>query len=239
MTGADRARRATASRPTGAPTKAQLAAYRVVRNAAVAFSRAFWRLRVEGLEHVPAEGPFVLAPVHRSNVDTFLVAAVTRRRLRYMGKESLFRRRFWAWLFGALGAFPVRRGTADREALARCVEVLRGGEPLVVYPEGTRRTGPEVVELFDGAAHLAARTGVPIVPVGIAGSEEAMPLRARLPRRAHVRLVVGPPLPAPATEGARASRRAVRELTARLRDELQRLLDAARAGDPAPSPPPP
>ena len=219
----------------GPPTRAQLAAYALVRNASVAFARVFWRLSVEGLEHVPAAGPFVLAPVHRSNVDTFLVAAVTRRRLRYMGKDSLFRRRFWGWLFGALGAFPVHRGTADREALNRCVEVLRGGEPLVVYPEGTRRTGPAVADLYDGAAYLAARTGAPVVPVGIGGSDAAMPVSARLPRPGRVHLVVGPPLAAPTAEGGRAGRKAVRDLTASLAAELQRLYDAARAAAEGPA----
>lgn len=210
--------------------RAQLLLYRVCRDALVGLCRAFWRLRVDGAGHLP-EGPFVLAPVHRSNIDTPLVAAVTRRRLRYMGKDAMWRYRLPGWLFSALGAFPVRRGTADRAALRRCLEVLAEGEPLVVFPEGGRRSGPVVGELSEGAAYLAVRAGVPVVPVGIGGSEGAMPRGSWRPRRVRVHVVVGPPLRPEATAG-RASRRAVRELTDRLRAELQRLFDEAteRAG---------
>ncbi|HEX2064706.1 MAG TPA: lysophospholipid acyltransferase family protein [Acidimicrobiales bacterium] len=209
--------------------RAQLLFYRVVRNTLVAFDRVFWRLTVEGKEHVP-EGPFILAPVHRSNADTPLVCAVTKRRLRYMGKETVWKYRIPGWILTALGGFPVRRGSADREALRRCVAVLEGGEPLVLFPEGTRRSGPKIQPLYEGAAYLSLRTGVPIVPVGIGGSERAMPKGAKLLRPVKVQIVVGEPLyPSPPGEGKRTSRRAVQELTDRLADELQRLFDDARA----------
>lgn len=209
--------------------RGQLLFYRVVRNLLVAFCRLYWRETVEGTERVP-DGAFVLAPVHRSNIDTPLVAAVTKRRLRYMGKEEVWKYRLPAWVLTALGGFPVRRGVADRDALRRCVEVLRGGEPLVVFPEGTRQSGPLVQPLYEGAAYLATRTGVPIVPVGIGGSERAMPKGSRVLRPVKVHLVVGEPLRPATGEGqGRASRRAVHELTERLRAELQRLFDEARA----------
>ena len=207
----------------------QLLLYRVCRNALVGFSLLYWHLRVRGREHIPA-GPFVLAPVHRSNIDTPLVAAVTTRRLRYMGKDSMWKLRAPGWLFTALGAFPVKRGTADRAALRRCLEVLEAGEPLVVYPEGGRRSGPVVGEINDGAAYLALRAGVPLVPVGIGGSERAMTKGSKVLRPVRCTVVVGPPIhPEPAGPGTRAPRRAVRELTERLRAELQRLFDEAQA----------
>lgn len=209
--------------------RADLLFYRVVRTLVVVFDRLFWRVSVEGREHVP-DGPFVLAPVHRSNVDTPLVAAVTARRLRYMGKDAMWRYRPAAWLFTALGGFPVRRGTVDREALRRCVAVIEGGEPLVVFPEGGRQSGPTVRPLFEGAAYVAIRTGVPVLPVGVGGSERAMPKGSRWLRPVKVHLVVGPPLwPPPAGPSGRVSRRDVRELTDRLHRELQRLFDAAQA----------
>jgi 1-acyl-sn-glycerol-3-phosphate acyltransferase len=209
-------------------SRPQLVWYAFVRAVVVAFCRLFWRLRVEGAEHVPTTGPFILAPVHRSNVDTPLVAAVTRRPLRYMGKDAMWKYRFSAWFFTSLGGFPVHRGTADREALRACMEVLAGGEALVMFPEGTRQTGALVAELFDGPAYVALRTGAPIVPVGIGGSERAMPRHARMIRPVPVRIVVGPPLPIPSpATGSRAPRRAVRELTERLRKELQVLYDEA------------
>jgi 1-acyl-sn-glycerol-3-phosphate acyltransferase len=114
--------------------------------------------------------------------------------------------------------------------MRRCVEILAGGEPLVIFPEGTRRSGPVVVELHEGAAYLATRMGVPIVPVGIGGSERAMPKGARVPRPAKIHLVIGEPI-TPVWEAAegRAPRRAVRELAGRLQNELQRLFDQAQA----------
>jgi 1-acyl-sn-glycerol-3-phosphate acyltransferase len=204
--------------------------YAFVRALIVGFSKAFWRLRVEGAEHIPTTGPFILSPVHRSNIDTPLVSAVTRRELRYMGKDAMWKYGWSAWFFTSLGGFPVHRGTADREALKKCVAVLEGGEPLVLFPEGTRRSGPVVDEVFDGAAYVALRTGAPIVPVGIGGSERAMPKGARVLRPVKLRLVIGEPLHPPVTVGgARTPRRAVRELTAELRKRLQDLFDEAQA----------
>jgi 1-acyl-sn-glycerol-3-phosphate acyltransferase len=209
-------------------SRVQRAWYAFVRALIFGFSKVFWRLRLEGTEHIPAEGPFILSPVHRSNIDTPLVSAVTRRELRYMGKDTMWKYGWSAWFFTSLGGFPVHRGTADREALKKCVAVLEGGEPLVLFPEGTRRSGPVVDEVFDGAAYVALRTGAPIVPVGIGGSERAMPKGARFLRPVKLRMVVGEPLHPPVTEGGtRAPRRAVRELTKELKGRLQVLFDEA------------
>ena len=118
--------------------RASRIAYFVVRAVVVGFTRIWTRLTIEGREHLPATGPFVLAPVHRSNMDTPLAACLTRRRLRFMGKDSLWKKRPAGWMLSTLGGFPVSRGTADREALKRCIEVLKSGEPLVLFPEGER-----------------------------------------------------------------------------------------------------
>jgi 1-acyl-sn-glycerol-3-phosphate acyltransferase len=207
----------------------KLFAYRIVCGLVVGFCKLFWRVTFEGTEHVPRDEPFVLAPVHRSNVDFALVAGITKRRLRYMAKDSIFKPRPFAAFLDAMGAFPVHRGTVDREALRRCIEVLQGGEPVVVFPEGTRQSGPVVQQLFEGAAYLATRTGAPIVPVGIGGSEQAMPKGSRFIRPVKTHVVVGPVLrPKPAEEGRRTSRRAVHELTEELHTELQRLFDQAQ-----------
>jgi 1-acyl-sn-glycerol-3-phosphate acyltransferase len=204
--------------------------YRVVRAFLVAFAKLFWRVKIDGMEHVPRTGAFVLAPVHRSNVDTPLVAGVTRRRLRYMGKDSMWKYRPTGWLFTALGSYPVHRGTADREALRRTIEVLNEGEAVVIFPEGTRQSGPLVQPLFEGAAYVAAKVGVPIVPVGIGGSEQAMPKGAKMLKPVKIHIVVGEALPPPAVaEGGRAPRRAVHELTEQLHDRLQELFDQAQA----------
>lgn len=212
------------------PSLGQRLIYRVARDFLVAFSSTYWRMRVVGRAHVPP-GAFVLAPVHRSNIDTPLAAGVTRRRLRFMGKDTMWKHRGPGWLFTALGGFPVKRGTADRVAMRLCLDVLAGGEPLVVFPEGGRRSGPVVGEISEGAAYLAIRAGVPIVPVGIGGSERAMTKGSWVLRPVRTAVVIGPPLyPPPAGPGAkRAPRRVVHELTEQLRAELQRLFDEAQA----------
>jgi len=209
---------------------ASRAAYAVTRAVVAGFTRAWTRMGIDGREHVPATGAFVLAPVHRSNMDTPIAACLTRRRLRFMGKDSMWKRRVPAWVFSALGGFPVARGTADREALQRCIAVLEAGEPLVLFPEGERKSGPTVEPLFDGAAYVALKAGVPIVPVGIAGSEDVMPKGARMihPRRVHV--VIGAPImPPAATAGSRVPRSAIRDTTTELHATMQRLYDEAAA----------
>jgi 1-acyl-sn-glycerol-3-phosphate acyltransferase len=216
----------------------QLRWYAVARAAVAGFSHSFWRLRVSGSEHIPATGAFVLAPVHRSNVDTVLCGCVTRRRLRFMGKDSLWKYRWSAWFLSSLGGFPVHRGAADREALRTCEAALRQGEPVVLFPEGGRRSGRVVGPLFEGASFVAARAAVPIVPVGIGGSEWAMPKGARTLRPVRISIVVGRPIPAPEpAPGGRVSRRQVSATTAALQAELQTLLAEAmhRAGRAGPS----
>jgi cytidylate kinase len=204
--------------------------YRLCRALVLVVARTYWRLSIDGRDRLPTAGPYIVAPVHRSNVDTPLVGCITTRRLRFMGKDSLWAHRASARFFSALGGFPVHRGTVDRDALRRCIEVIESGEPLVLFPEGTRQSGPLVQHLFEGAAYVAIRTGVPIVPVGVGGSARAMPKGAKGLHPARVAIVVGDPvLPPPAGRG---SRRATRELTAELHKKLQEVFDLAqvRAG---------
>ena len=193
--------------------------------------RTYWRVQIRGKENVPTSGAYVIAPVHRSNIDTLLAGCLTRRRIRFMGKDSLWKYRWTGALFSSLGAFPVHRGTPDREALRQCEAALAGGEPVVLFPEGTRQSGPIVQPLFEGAAFVAARANVPIVPVGIGGSEWAMRKGSKLIRPVKVVMVVGTPIPPPdRSPGARVSRRAVAETSDQLHKTLQSLFDQALAG---------
>ena len=198
------------------------------RSVVVGITRLLCRPTVIGREKIPTQGAFVLAPVHRSYIDTPLAAAVTRRRLRFMGKDSMWKWRPFGWVLSALGAFPVTRGTADREALKRCVAVLEGGDPLVLFPEGERKDGPVVQQLFDGAAFVAIKAGVPIVPLGIGGSDVAWSRGKKLPRFAKCVLIVGEPIQTSVNDNGKIARSNVRELTAALHSELQRLYDEAR-----------
>jgi len=127
----------------------------------------------------------------------------------------------------------VQRDATDRDALRLSEEVLASGEPLVIYPEGTRFSGPEVQPLQQGAAFLACRAQVPIIPVGLGGTERAWPKGARFIRPKKVALVVGEPLVPPVPEdGKRVKRSAMKAYNDQLHAELQRLFDLAqeRAG---------
>ncbi|MFN0090145.1 MAG: lysophospholipid acyltransferase family protein [Acidimicrobiales bacterium] len=214
----------------GRPSLFSRFAYDVVRNVFSIALRVWVRLEVHGAERIPLTGPVILAPVHRSNLDAPVVAALTGRRSRFMGKEALWKHPRLGRLWSAMGAIPVLRGSVDREALRACETVLSIGQPLVMFPEGTRREGALIENLFDGPAFLAARTGAPILPIGIGGSSHAMGRGAKWVRPTKVVALIGEPIPAPGpTEGGRASRRAVRDLTARLERELQALYDEAQA----------
>ncbi len=205
-------------------------AYAVVRFLIWLVAKILWRISFEGLQNVPRTGAFVLAPIHRSFIDFGLVSAVTRRPMGFMGKESLWKNKWLGAFITHLGAYPVNRGAPDRQSLRRTLEILANGKPLVLFPEGTRRSGPVIEHLHEGAAYVASRAGVPLVPVGIGGSERALPKGRALPRLVRIHILVGEPLmPAPVAEGARhPSRRAVKELTVQLQKVLQDLFDRAQ-----------
>lgn len=203
--------------------------YRLVWGIVWVLMRAYWRVSYENTDLIPKDEPFILAPVHRSFLDFALVSGLTRRRLCYMAKAEIFKYAAGARLLRALGAFPVQRGGTDREAMRQVMAVIARGEPVVMFPEGTRRSGPIVENLYEGPAYVAARTGVPIVPVGIGGSERSMKRGTRIPRPSKIHIVAGPPIrPPEKEEGARTPRRVLHELTEQLRQEVQRLFDEAQ-----------
>ena len=199
--------------------------YRGVRRTIMVVLYPYFRVRRRGTEHLDISGPVIVAPVHRSNLDTPLLSGMSRRRLRALSKESLFTNRLFGAFLSALGAFPVRRGAADREAILQAVKMLEAGEQIVVFPEGTRQTGPRVGEVFDGMSYLASRTGAAIVPIGIAGTEAAMSTGTRLPRPVRVAMVAGPPVRPP--EG-RMTRPQMSRFSETVRERLQEVFDEAQ-----------
>jgi 1-acyl-sn-glycerol-3-phosphate acyltransferase len=203
--------------------------YTLIRGLVVGICVGYTRTKVVGKHNIPTTGAFLLAPIHRSNIDTPLAAAVTRRRMRFMGKDTIWKVKPIGWIISALGAFPVTRGTADREALKRCIAVLEAGEPLVLFPEGTRQSGPMVQPLFDGAAYVAVKAGVPIIPVGIGGSEGVMPKGSKMIYPKKCIVIVGEPISVPRDETGKVARSAVKELTETLSGELQRLFNEAQS----------
>jgi 1-acyl-sn-glycerol-3-phosphate acyltransferase len=148
---------------------------------------------------------------------------------RFMGAESYFATPGLGWFLRATGGFPVERSSTDREALRLAEDVLRSGEPLVIFPESTRHSGPEVQPLKDGAAFIAARANVPVVPIGIGGGERSWPKGQKLPRPKRMSIIVGTPIyPAERAAGERVKRSDIRRLSAELQDSIQELFDSAQ-----------
>ncbi|MEO6123384.1 MAG: lysophospholipid acyltransferase family protein [Ilumatobacteraceae bacterium] len=201
--------------------------YQIWKTLITGTTRLVTRITVEGKEHVPTTGGFILAPVHRSYIDTPIAAVVTRRRLRYMAKDSMWNNRAFGWWISSVGGFPVSRGTTDIEALKRCFQLLKVGEPIVMFPEGERKSGPIVQPLFEGAAYVAVRGNVAIIPVGIGGSERVLPKHAKFIHPHKVRVIVGEPIYPIVGDNGRASRSEVKRVTAELHDALQGLFDRA------------
>jgi 1-acyl-sn-glycerol-3-phosphate acyltransferase len=204
--------------------------YRFLRLLVHGLNRLLFRTTVEGADQVPAEGPVIIAPVHRSFIDFFVASEVTPRKLHYRAKDSLWKNKALARILPSVGAFPVHRESADRESLRRAQQVLDAGEALILFPEGERRSGPVVADLHEGVAFLAARTGATVVPVGIGGSASVMPKGKRIPRPRHIHLVVGAPIPPPERSGGgRMPRSRLHQLTETLTESIQALYDRAVA----------
>ncbi len=203
---------------------------KIIRKLAVSIGRRMWKLEISGKENVPASGPFLIAPVHRSNVDFLLAALITELDANFMAKDSLWKIKPLGRFMEHMGAFPVSRGKPDRHSLKIGQQVLSEGGVLVLFPEGTRRTGDEVVDLFEGAAFLANRTMAPVVPVGIAGSDEVMPKGAKMIKAVPVNLSVGKPLyPKANPNNKRVPRSEIAQFTNELQVVLQDVQNEAVA----------
>ena len=170
--------------------------YSFVRFLATAVLRGWFRVRISGVEHIPPEGPAIVAPNHKNFLDAFFVGIATRRHVRYMAKVELFKGPL-AWLFPRLGAFPVRRGEADTQALQTARAILLAGGVVVVFPEGTRVEQPDALgSPHRGAGRLALETTAPIVPAAITGTAHLW--RGALPKVRRVQLTfLPPPYPTP------------------------------------------
>ena len=195
----------------------------------------YFRVRVEGLERVPSRGPAILAINHLSMLDPILVGAVMPRTVHFMAKEELFRYPLLGWLLRRFHAFPVRRGQADREALSRALAVLKAGEVVGIFPEGTRSPDGQLLPLQGGTAFLALKSGAAVIPVAIAGTHRAMPRGALWPRRTRVEIRVGEPMalgPAPSGSVRREQLEAVSQS---ITLALHRLVNQLLSGQPSSS----
>jgi len=205
------------------------ALYVALRGLGRLLTKLYWRLEVVGRERFPVTGAYVLAPVHRSNVDFLLPALACPARVRWIAKSSIFIGGIIERWLRAMGSFPVKRDELDRASLATCLAVVADGQPLVMFPEGRRREGPVIEDIYDGPAYVACRERVPIVPIGIGGSDKAMPIGSKMVRPHKVVVVVGEPMYPDVPLEGRVPRTAINEFSAQLQERLQELYDEAKA----------
>jgi len=151
-------------------------------------------LHVVGAENVPATGPLIVCANHSATLDPPLVPAFLPRGDSWsMAKAEYFRNPVITWLFRRYHAFPVVRHTADRAALKRSFDLLKRGEVLIIYPEGTRVESGNLAKPEPGAGFIAQKAGCPVVPVGLTGTRECFPKGAWFPRRTRVTITFGKP----------------------------------------------
>ena len=150
--------------------------------------------KVVGLENTPRTGPLIICPNHSATLDPPMVPAfVPRGDTWSMAKSEYFKRPLSNFIFRAYHAFPVVRHTADRVALTRSFDLLKAGQVLVIYPEGTRVESGVLAKPEPGAGFLAQKAGCPVLPVGLTGTRECLPKGARWPRRTRVTITFGKP----------------------------------------------
>jgi 1-acyl-sn-glycerol-3-phosphate acyltransferase len=172
--------------------------YRIAHLFVRVYSRLICRLNVIGREHIPERGPFLLVTNHLSSVDPPLVTGLIPTRLKATGMAAMAHRNDFliGWMIDRMGVVWVRRGQSDRRALRQALDILASGRPFGLAPEGTRSNTGALIEGKSGAAFLAIKAGVPILPVVVWGTEKVFPSLRRL-RRATVQVRLSPPFSLP------------------------------------------
>jgi 1-acyl-sn-glycerol-3-phosphate acyltransferase len=189
---------------------------------------ALFRTTIVGRENLPATGGVVLAGNHVSHADPVLLWSKSPRPVHFMTKSEMWDSAVLGWFLDRFWAFPVRRGLADRTAIARATEYLSAGEPIGIFPEGT--LNPDgTIEPKGGAAFIALRSAVPIVPVGIAGTDRIMPAGARMMRFPKVVISFGSPIACDPIQGARKQQveAVTAEIMRRVGEEVVRAREVA------------
>ncbi|MDQ3813219.1 MAG: 1-acyl-sn-glycerol-3-phosphate acyltransferase, partial [Armatimonadota bacterium] len=199
----------------------------------------FYRLggmKIHGLENVPLEGPLIVAPNHVSLFDPPLVGVAMPRLVTTMAKAELFEKKtcglkILGYVIQRMGTFPVRRGTPDRRALRRAIQVLKDGGALVIFPEGTRTRTGELGPAEPGLGMIAHATKAPILPVYLKGTECGFSHLHPKPRLIHPEVYFGNPLTFEKEYQQRANRATLQEIGERVMQEIARLRDQSQGED--------
>ncbi|MFZ5651108.1 MAG: lysophospholipid acyltransferase family protein [Bacillota bacterium] len=189
------------------------------------FLKTVRRMEVRGAENIPLRGGLVLVSNHRSYWDPVVIgcAMPNTRQIFFMAKHELFKVPFLGPVITALGAFPVKRGGADRNAIRTALGHLAEGRVVGIFPEGTRSKGEDMLEPHMGAAMLSARTGSPVLPVAVIGTKGFL---------GKVKIVFGTPMTPdlPQAGGAKAGRNELMVISRAIMDRVADLM-ASKSGD--------
>lgn len=186
--------------------------------------RVFGRLRSSGEDHVPRRGGVLYCPNHLSDADPTAIFVTAPRRCWMVGKRELFEIPFLGRYFAQLQAIPIQRDSPDRAALRRIETVLKGGEPVLLFPEGRVSEDGRLQPLQPGVALVALRAGAPIIPIGLQNTDGVLPYGAVVPRWSSHPVIVTYGAPIHPSDFAHLPRsRAIDAITRRLADELARL----------------
>jgi 1-acyl-sn-glycerol-3-phosphate acyltransferase len=200
--------------------------YWLVKAVLTPILRFFYRVQVEGLEHLPADGPVILASNHVSFCDSIFLPMVLERRVTFVAKAEYFEDRKTAWFFRAVGQIPIRRdgGSASAGALAAARGVLDSGGVFGIYPEGTRSPDGRLYRGHTGVARLAIQCQAPVVPVAMIGTREAQPIGQVMPNLfVPITIRLGRPLTYERLYGQVDDRLALRDITDEVMYELREL----------------
>jgi 1-acyl-sn-glycerol-3-phosphate acyltransferase len=191
-------------------------------------SRLLWGARIEGVEHLPRSGPFILVANHCSNLDPLMMGWASGHQIgrvvHFMAKIEMRRWPIIGWLATQSGVYFVRRGERDRAAQQFSLDALADGRPIAMFPEGTRSRTGHLREGKPGAALLAMRSGAPIIPAGVSGTHRIFPGRSRWPRPTRVRIGIGEPFTLPHQQSGRLDREALAAGTERIMSAIEALL---------------
>lgn len=154
----------------------------------------FFPLTIRGREHIPPTGAFIAACNHISNFDPPLVSYAVGRPIYHIAKKSLFANRVFGFLLASVGAFPIKREGSDVSAMRECLRKLKSGQPLALFPTGTRVVGDEAISAKAGVGFLAVKAGVPIIPIQISGTDQVMPKGSKRLYKHPVTIIIGEPI---------------------------------------------
>jgi len=197
--------------------------YRFSYNLVTAVMKIFFHLRVEGREHFPESGPFMIVANHVSYLDPPLVGILPDRQVFFMAKSELFKAPVVAPIIKGLGAFPVVRESADMKAIKYSISLLREGKIVGIFPEGTRSETGDVKEGELGMALLVKQAKVPLVPCHLKGTYRPVHFKGIIPVFNRVTVTIGEPLNFDDHSEGATSKEKMRYFTEKVMNELKRL----------------